>query len=143
MGVKVQSEFHNIWGYHIFTIVEHIQYWTNKNISKDIINVNSINSNWCFKVRTVFVDQKFQPLRHKIIDMEINLNTDSKSENVSEVDRQNLVLKDRFCFCRYIQPFKARTKLVPLNMIKKSALWIKEPSLINMYLPSHSACVNL
>ena len=77
----------------------------------------------------MFMYWKFKLLRQKQIDMEINLETTSRSEHVQEYEQQSRVLTERLHAYHCTLPLKNITKLILEYMVKHSELWV------NYFLP--------
>ena len=69
--------------------------------------------------------QEFEPIINKLIDMGINLNTDTKKERVPEVEWQNRVLKERLHYCCHTLTFKMITKMIMAETINHYYFYIK------------------
>ena len=92
---------------------------------KALRSIKSVYINKNIFIKTLFMDNEFEVLRHTLQDEGITLNTASADEHVPQIERHIKVVKERVCSTWNSLPYKKSSYRMISRMVENTFFWLK------------------
>jgi hypothetical protein len=89
-----------------------------------IKNVKRLRALRGFRVRCCYADNQFEGMRHKLLELGVQLNVVAEAEHVPEIERHVRTIKERTRCVHNTVPFKRMSARMTIEMAHASVFWL-------------------